>query len=513
MARNELIIAINHLAAERNLPRHVIIEAVEDALVSAYKRRHKGQHNLSASINMDSGAMRVFAEKKVVAEVTNPEEEITLAEAQRVNPQAVLDDVIKVDVTPVGFGRIAAQAAKQKIISHIREAEQSLILSEYQDHKGEIVQGKVQRIDRKSGTITVLLRRGEAILPAKEQIPHERLRQGQNIKAYLLELTSSSQSVLIILSRSHRDFLRRLLEQEVPEISNGFIEIKAIAREPGSRSKVAVVALQPKIDPVGSCVGMRGVRIQNVVNELNGEKIDIVEWNNDPHKYIANALNPAKVVDVILEEKENERNATVIVPNDQLSLAIGKAGQNARLAARLTGWRVDIKSEATAEEEGLNAATRHQMRMDYASKKAGSDLLSQATALLQQGLPAEADNPLLGVSLGDSKANKMRWQEAQKAVNSEEPTNFDLISASMEDESPAEEAPATIEEQTEQADTSKPEETTEAQPTKSLWDIDVPENAPVFFEETDEPEPKEQGTKRKKKGKKRRSHKEWNPDY
>ncbi len=514
MARSELVIAISHLAAERNLPREVIIAAVEDALVSAYKRRHKGEHDLSAGIDMQTGAMRVFALKEVVEEVSRPEVEISLAAARKIVPNANLHDQVKVDVTPAGFGRIAAQAAKQTILSRIREAERDVVMAEYQDRVGEIVQGRVQRVDKKRGPVTILLRRGEAILPAREQIPHERFRPGRSVKAYLLDLKEVGQAVQIILSRAHRDFLRRLMEQEVPEIKNGLIEIRAIAREPGSRSKVAVVALQPKIDPVGSCVGMRGMRIQNVVNELNGEKIDVVEWNNDPHKYIANALSPASVNDVILQEQNGVKTATVIVPNDQLSLAIGKEGQNARLAARLTGWRVDIKSEKDALAEGLDQETRDRLRMQYASQKAESDLLSRAEALLHHEAPhGELETALLGIALGDAKQNDDLWRAAQEAVQEEEPAEANL--PRVDKEPPADSGtlapmPESAAEPKEKTEEDVEEEQGEP-PVQPSWDIKIPDSTPTYFGGDDVDVEKE--TKRKKKGKKRRSHKSWDDEY
>jgi N utilization substance protein A len=276
-------------------------------------------------------------------------ETISVEEAQKLDPTLNEGDTLTVDVTPKQFGRIAAQTAKQVVMQKLREAERKMVYDEFQEREGEIVHGIVQRLEQ--GNVIVELGRAEAVMPRSEQVPSERYYPGQRLRVYVSEVNETFRGPQIIVSRGHRLMLRRLLEQEVPEIFNGTVEIKAIAREGGARSKVAVVAHQPGVDPVGSCVGMRGVRIQNIVNELNGEKIDVVEWDEDATRYVANALSPAQVSNV--EINEDEKTATVVVPERQLSLAIGKEGQNARLAAKLTGWRIDIKSDIQAAEDAL----------------------------------------------------------------------------------------------------------------------------------------------------------------
>ncbi len=348
--KNDFLVAITQLCSERSLPREVVIQAVEQALVSAYKRNFGGGQNISATIEPASGKVKIFAHRVIVDEVHDRRTEITLVEAKTVDPMAQIGGTIQIEATPDDFGRIAAQTAKQVILQRIREAERDALYSSYAEREGEIVHGTVHNVDAQN--ITVSLGKIEAILPRSEQIPTERYRHNQKIRAYISEVNKTSRGPQVILSRTHRNMLRRLFELEVPEIFNGLVEIKAIAREAGSRSKIAVVARQDGIDPVGACVGQRGVRIQAIVNELNGEKIDVVEWSADPGLFVANALSPAKVISVGLTEDANgDKVANVVVQDKQLSLAIGKEGQNARLAAKLTGWRIDIKSETQVAEE------------------------------------------------------------------------------------------------------------------------------------------------------------------
>lgn len=343
--KNDFLVAITQLCSERNLPKEVVIQAVEQALVSAYKRNYGGGQNISATIDPATGKVKIFAHKTVVEQVADKRNEISLEEARTYDPMAEAGATIQIESTPDGFGRIPAQTAKQVILQRIREAEREALYTTYAEREGEIVLGTVQNVDAQN--ITVNLGKIEALLPRSEQIPTERYRHNQKIRAYVSEVNKTSRGPQVILSRTHRNLLRRLFELEVPEIFNGLVEIKAIAREPGARSKIAVVALQDGIDPVGACVGQRGVRIQAIVNELNGEKIDVVEWHADASRFVAHALSPAKVISVHLAEDENgDRVANVVVQDKQLSLAIGKEGQNARLAAKLTGWRIDIKSES-----------------------------------------------------------------------------------------------------------------------------------------------------------------------
>ncbi len=349
--KNDFMVAINQVCHERQLPVEVVLEAVEVALVSAYKRNYGG-NSISAKIDQETGELSIFAEKEVVEEVLDPKNEISLEEARQIDPDVDYGDVVQVESTPADFGRIAAQTTKQVILQRIREAERDALYRSYAEREGEIVHGTVQKVDQHQ--VTLSLGKVEAYLPRSEQIPTERYSEGQRLRAYVSQVNKTPRGPQIIVSRTHRNFLRRLLEVEVPEIYNGTVEVKAIAREAGYRSKVAVAALQEGVDPVGSCVGMRGVRIQSIVNELNGEKIDVAEWSPLMTKFIANALSPAKVLNVILLDAiTGDKTAMVVVPDKQLSLAIGKEGQNARLAAKLTGWRIDIKSAMEAAREAL----------------------------------------------------------------------------------------------------------------------------------------------------------------
>ncbi|MBI3960553.1 MAG: transcription termination/antitermination protein NusA, partial [Chloroflexi bacterium] len=350
-----LIAGINQVASDKGLDQEVIFAAIEAALVSAYKRNYGSVADVTAAVDRFSGDMKVFAEKEVVEDIISPNTEVLLQDAQKVRPNVKLGDVVPVESAPADFGRIAAQTAKQVILQRIREAERDTVYENFIHRVGEIINAQVRSIDLSSGAVTVLLGdKYESLLPREEQIPNERLRRGDYIRLYVVDVHKGSRGPVIKLSRTHRNLLRRLMEQEIPEVRDGTVEIKAIAREPGNRSKVAVVATVPGVDPVGSCVGMRGMRIQNIVTDLAGEKIDVVEWSSELRSYIANALSPAKVQSVILDEGNAVKTAMVIVPDRQLSLAIGKEGQNARLAAKLTGWRIDIKSETEAQAEGLD---------------------------------------------------------------------------------------------------------------------------------------------------------------
>jgi N utilization substance protein A len=344
------MMAINQVCHERQLPIDIVLEAVEVALVSAYKRNVTGHHSITAAIEPISGEPLIYVDKAIVDEIKDEKNQILLADAKKISPRVQVGGLVPVENTPADFGRIAAQTAKQVILQRIREAERDALFKAYADREGEIVNGTVHKVDPHQ--VTLSLGKVEAVLPRNEQIPTERYTEGQRLRAYVSAVTKTSRGPQIIVSRTHRNMLRRLLEVEVPEIFNGTVEIKSIAREAGYRSKVAVAALQEGVDPVGSCVGMRGTRIQSIVNELNGEKIDVVQWNPDLSFFIANSLSPAKVMNVMLQDK-NGKTAMVVVPDKQLSLAIGKEGQNARLAAKLTGWRIDIKSAGEAIEETL----------------------------------------------------------------------------------------------------------------------------------------------------------------
>jgi N utilization substance protein A len=346
------LLAITQLSAEKNLPAEVVLSTVEAALVSAYRKDNfSPNQELSVKINPSTGKVQVWAGKTIVEKPVDTTTEITLEEARKINPEAELGEIVMIESTPSNAGRIAAQTAKQVILQRLHEAEHTAIFEEYADREGEIVTGLVQRIEPRQ--ILVDLGRTEAILPSAEQVPGERYRIGQRVKVSILEVVRTNKGPRVILSRSHPDLLRRLFEMEIPEIYNGIVVLESIAREAGYRSKIAVSAKQEGIDPVGCCVGLRGIRIQNIVNELNGEKIDVVMWDKDPATFIANALSPAQISHVTLDEEEDV--ASVVVPDRQLSLAIGKEGQNVRLAAKLTGWRIDIKSISELEAEKAEA--------------------------------------------------------------------------------------------------------------------------------------------------------------
>ena len=351
--KNEFTLAFNEVIEDKGLPHDVVMGALEAAMVSAYRRSvnaSNAQH-VEAKIDPSTGAVSVFAEKEVVDSVQDTRTEVVLDEAKLVDAETEIGEMVIVESTPKDFGRVAAQTARQVIQQRIREAEREAQFNYYVKQVGEIVNGIVQAVNPQGVTLGLEMK-AEGLMPRSQQIPREHFRVHDRVRALLLEIKTSNRGPQIILSRAHRDFLRRLLENEVPEIYQGMVELRSISREPGHRSKVAVAALQPGVDPVGACVGIRGVRIQAIVRELNDEKIDVIEWNPDPAIFIAKALSPARVTGVFLDDsEEGPKTATVVVPEDQLSLAIGRDGQNARLAAKLTAWRIDIKSlpEATSD--------------------------------------------------------------------------------------------------------------------------------------------------------------------
>ncbi|MFJ7970837.1 transcription termination factor NusA [Psychrobacillus sp. NPDC096389] len=346
---SDLLDALTALEKQKGISRDILIEAIEAALVTAYKRNFNQAQNVRVDINLAVGTMLVYSRKDVVEEVTDDRLQISLEDARTINPHYAVGDVVEEEVTPRNFGRIAAQTAKQVVTQRVREAERGLIYEEYVDREDDIVNGIVERLDARN--IYVGLGKVEAVLPANEQIQTETYRPHDRIKVYITKVERTSRGPQVFVSRTHPGFLRRLFEMEVPEIFEGIVEIKSIAREAGDRSKISVYAHNEEIDPVGSCVGAKGARVQTIVNELSGEKIDIVEWSEDPVVFVANALSPSKVLDV--QVNEEEKSTTVVVPDYQLSLAIGKRGQNARLAAKLTGWKIDIKSETDARELGI----------------------------------------------------------------------------------------------------------------------------------------------------------------
>ena len=352
--KSEFALAFNEIAEHSKLKREVILDALENAMVTAYRKAVNASAAQHVVVKVDAitGGIKVYAEKEVVESVLEANTEVALAEAREVDPQAQLGDMVTVESTPKNFGRIAAQAAKQVILQRLREAERESQYQEYVQREGDIVNGTVQSVSAQG--VTLGLGRTEATLPRNQMVPGERYHAHEKVRAYVLEVRKTTRGPQIIVSRSHKNMLRRLLEYEVPEIYNGAVEIKSIAREPGQRSKVAVAALQVGVDPVGACVGMRGVRIQSIVRELSDEKIDVIEWNPDQAIFIAKALSPARVTAVYLDDDPlSGRTAMVVVPDDQLSLAIGREGQNARLAAKLTGWRIDIKSLTEAATDAF----------------------------------------------------------------------------------------------------------------------------------------------------------------
>jgi transcription termination/antitermination protein NusA len=353
--KSEFALAFNEVVEDRQLSKDVILEALESAMVSAYRKAVNASNAqfIEAKINMDTGEVEIFAEKEVVEDVQDERTEVLLSEARKVDPDAELSDMVVVETTPEDFGRVAAQTARQVIQQRIREAEREIQLDYFEKLVGEIVSGVVQAVSGRGATIG-LDKKAEGIMLRKDMIPRERLHVHDRIRCLIYDVKETNSGPQIYLSRAHRKFLRRLLENEVPEIYHGVVEIRSIAREPGQRAKVAVSATQQGIDPVGACVGVRGVRIQAIVRELNDEKIDVIEWSNDTPSFISKAISPARVVGVYLSESgEDGKTATVVVPEDQLSLAIGRDGQNARLAAKLTGWRIDIKSIVEAAGEAL----------------------------------------------------------------------------------------------------------------------------------------------------------------
>ena len=388
--KNEFITAIAQLAAEKNLPKEVVFEAVEMALASAYKKDNLAQANVVVKINADDGNMEVFTQKAVVEEVEDPNIEMTLDEARRIKPDAQIGDALRFEATPENAGRIAAQTAKQVVLQRLREAEREVVYEEYAGKEGDIISGVVQRLEGRN--VIVDLGKTEAVLPPPEQVRTEHYRPTQRLKVLLIEVFKAAKGPQVVVSRTHKDLLKRLFELEVPEIFRGIVEIKSIAREAGYRSKVAVYSRQEGVDPVGACVGMRGIRIQNVVNELNGERIDVVQWDPEPSRFVANALSPAQVVSVT--NRDDENTAEVVVPDRQLSLAIGKEGQNARLAAKLTGWRIDIKSQTAYEAELAEKGITPEEAAAAAREEALKRSRAAAEKIAEEARQAAAERPL-----------------------------------------------------------------------------------------------------------------------
>ena len=524
MRNNQLVAAINQLAVEKGLPKGVILEAIEAALVSAYKRKYGVPSSyIRARVDPETGDMHIYVEKRVVEQVTDPKVQVSLDEAKAMDPEAEIGSSVLVESPLDNFGRIAAQTAKQVIMQRIREAERESTYEHFAAMEGEIVTGRVQRYNPRTGDVIVALeQRADALLAKEDQLPNERYRRDSRISAYLMEVRKGNRGAIIKLSRTHRNMLRRLLEREVPEIRENIVEIKAIAREPGYRSKVAVAALQPGVEPVGCCVGMRGTRIQNVVNELSGEKIDVIAWSPDTRTFIKNALSPARPIAVLLQEGSNGRTAVVIVPDNQLSLAIGREGQNARLAAKLTGWRIDIKGETEAREEGLIEQAEEQIRLEALAveEKRKKDLLEAAQAILEGRKPAELEVEAEPTEVPPEGETKPEEEEAVAPGAEEE------IAAAEEPEievQPAEAAePAEVEGEVVEVGEPVPAEETafepeglvEEEPEEPVEELEDEEEYELDFEELEELEELEEeeeeieelrkGPKKRKKGKVRK---------
>ena len=441
--KSDFIVALKQLAAERHLPMEQVLGAIEVALASAFKKDNPASgQNISVTLNPNNGEVSVYALKTVVEAVEDDEREITLAEARRIRRDVGIgDEVAAAEPLPHNASRIAAQTAKQVVLQRLREAERELLFQEFAQHEGDIMSGIVETSDP-GRAITLDLGRAQAILPQDEQVNSERYRKGQRVKVFILSVRSAPKGPEILVSRSHRNMLRRLFEIEVPEVHNGVVEIKAIAREAGFRSKVAVSANQPGIDPVGSCIGIRGNRIQSIVNELQGEKIDIVSWDSDPRSFIANSLSPSEPVQV--ELLVAEQTAVVVVPDRQLSLAIGKEGQNTRLAARLTGWRLDIKG--MTEWEGIREARLHAAAEAAANAAAlaaaQAEAVAEATEILevaeqpQPAVVAEAEAIVEEVSeaLENTELAEAAVQETVVEVNAAGVNEDSILEALIREE-------------------------------------------------------------------------------
>lgn len=422
--QQDLSRVIEQVSKEKGIDKAILISALENAMVSAAKKTFGAQRRIEAQYNPEIGEVELFEAKIVVEEVKDPDAEISLQQAREtLDPEAEIGDELLCKLDTSSFGRIAAQAAKQNIVQRVRDAEREIIFNEFKGREGELVNGIVQRFERKN--IIVNLGRTDAILPEKEQVPRERYRQGDRIRAYIVAVEMTSRGPQIVLSRTHPGMLIKLFEQEVPEIYEGIVEVKGAAREPGGRAKIAVHSNDPDVDPVGACVGMKGTRVQAVVQELRGEKIDIVHWTGDQAEFVCRALAPAKVSKIIIDDEEHSME--VIVPDDQLSLAIGKRGQNVRLASRLTGWKIDVRSESELDEEVRKA------RSSLGAVPGVSDMVAEL--LYQAGFKsaeelAEADlESILEVDgIGPEKAEaiykssrehvaeKKRKEEAEKAA-------------------------------------------------------------------------------------------------
>ena len=471
--KSDFLIALTQLAAERHLPREAVLQAIEAALASAFKKESVAAgHNIAVKLNPQSGEITMFALKSVVEDVQDPRSELTLAQACKIKKDAAVGDTIELpEALPQQASRIAAQTAKQVVLQRLREAERELVYAEFEKRVDDLVSGAVDTME--AGRIILDLGRAQAVIPPEEQVPTERYRKGQRLKVYVLEVRRTPRGPEIIVSRTHRNLLKRLFELEVPEVYNGVVEIKAIAREGGSRSKVAVAARQDGVDPVGSCIGMRGNRIQNIVNELQGEKIDVVRWDKELSRFIGHALSPAEVTQTELDKAS--KSAIVVVPDRQLSLAIGKEGQNVRLAAKLTGWRLDIKG--VTEWEALRAKRQaEEEARRIAEREAVVGVAQKAPELAVEAPPApEApkEQPVPAVAQAVAQAPAPKPAPVEAPAPAPEPEKAPALSAeeelaalavaeaqaaeAEEKEEPAEEEPVVLDEKIWQIPSLNPE--------------------------------------------------------
>jgi len=371
--KDEVILALKAIAEEKGISEEMLFETLEDAMIAAYKKNYvnSGAENVRVNIDRETGEIKVYSLRQVVEEVMDPQDEISLEEAKEINPTYELLDFVENEVTPANFARVAAQSAKQIVTQRIKEAERSILYNQYHEKEFDVITGTVQRKDK--GNVYISLGKTETVLTPSEQIPGERYEFNDKILLYIVEVKQNPKGPMISVSRTHPGLVKRLFEKEVPEIYEGIVEIKSISREAGSRTKIAVHSNDPEVEPMGACVGPRGTRVQNIVNELRNEKIDIIKWSKDPKEFIANALSPSKVLDVIIMEEGN--SCKVIVDDNQLSLAIGKEGQNVRLAAKLTGWKIDIKSRKQYEAE-LEAKKEAEEAMASEEKESAAEVES-----------------------------------------------------------------------------------------------------------------------------------------
>ncbi len=418
----ELIRVIDQVSREKGVEREVLIKTIEEAVKAAARKKLGQDYDLEVSFNEEMGEIEIFEFKEVVEKVTNENVEISLEEAKDIDPESELGDSLGIKMDTDALGRIAAQSAKQVIMQRLREAERDIIYDDYKDRRGEIIHGIAQRFDK--GAIVVNLGRTEAELPGKEQIPKESYKQGDRIRAYILDVKQFSRGPQIVLSRTHPNLLSALFENEVPEISEGIVRIIQVAREPGSRAKIAVTSKDSDVDPVGACVGMKGSRVQAVVQELRGEKIDIVTWDPDPAKFICNALSPAEIVRVVVDEAD--QTMEVVVPDDQLSLAIGKRGQNVRLASKLSGWNLDVTSE-TNYNAALKEAYNSLLQLDGVGEATASNLYQQGFRSMEEVAEVSPTDLMQVDGIGEEKAGKiiesakkhMKAKEADERVEEE----------------------------------------------------------------------------------------------